>query len=37
MDNRNKVIMKTLSEMAWADGKVTEEEKALRERKRKGS
>lgn len=29
MDNQNKVIMKTLSEMAWADGKVTEEEKAL--------
>ena len=29
MENRNKVIMKTLSEMAWADGKVTDEEKAL--------
>ena len=29
MDNQNRVIMKTLAEMAWADGKVTEEEKAL--------
>ena len=29
MGNQNRVIMKTLAEMAWADGKVTEEEKAL--------
>lgn len=29
MENRNKVILKTLAEMAWADGKVTDEEKAV--------
>jgi uncharacterized tellurite resistance protein B-like protein len=29
MDPRNKVIMKSLAEMAWADGQVTDEEKAM--------
>ena len=29
MENRNKVIMKSLAEMAWADGEVTDEEKAM--------
>lgn len=29
MDNRSKAIMKSLAEMAWADGKVTDEEKAM--------
>ena len=29
MENRNKVIIKSLAEMAWADGEVTKEERAM--------